>query len=176
MARWIFTMVSLGVFLLFGCAAEPISHISSNPALLNAAKIRRVTVLTFQSPPDDPQAGTHISSLFESFLLQSGLYEIVERERVENFLHRKGWDKSLAMDRETIRQVEEQFGVEGIILGEVSQYNRANLGFTARLVSVKSGLVLWSISQTGGQLIRPLSQVAEETVEQAVKELQAKIR
>lgn len=40
----------------------------------------------------------------------------------------------------------------------------------------KSGLVLWSISQTGGMIFRPLSQVADETVQLAAKELQAKIR
>ena len=176
MARWFLTTVSLGVFLWLGCAAEPISRISLNQALVDDVKIRRVAVLTFESPMDDLQAGTHISQLFEAHLLQTGLYQIVEREGVETFLKRKGWDKSPAMDRETLRQVEEQFGVEGIILGAVSQYYRANLGFTARLVAVKSGLVLWSISQTGGRVVRPLSQVAEETVEQAIKELQAKIR
>ena len=176
MARWFLTTVSLGAFLWLGCAAEPISRISLNQALVDDAKIGRVAVLTFESPMDDLQAGTHISQLFEAHLLQTGLYQIVEREGVKKFLKRKGWDKSLAMDRESLRQVEEQFGVEGIILGSVSQYNRANLGFTARLVSVKSGLVLWSISQTGGRIVRPLSQVAEETVEKAVKDLHTKIR
>ena len=176
MVRWILTTVSLGAFLWVGCAAEPITRVSLNQALLNDAKIRRVTVLTFESPPDDPQAGIHISQLFEAHLLQTGLYQIVEKEGVEKFLQRTGWDKSPMMDRERLRQVEEQFKVDGIILGAVSQYNRANLGFTARLVAVKSGLVLWSISQTGGGIIRPLSQVAEETVARAIEGLQAKIR
>jgi nucleotide-binding universal stress UspA family protein len=79
-------------------------------------------------------------------------------------------------DPDTLRQVREQTQVDAIVLGSVSQYTRANLGFTARLVSLKSGLVLWSISQTGGSVIRPLSQVADETVQLAVKDLQAKIR
>jgi len=42
------------------------------------------------------------------------------------------------------------------------------------MVSVKSGLVLGSISQTGGSIFRPLSQVATETVQVAVQELEAK--
>ena len=58
-------------------------------------------------------------------------------------------------DPDTLRQVREQTQVDAIVLGSVSQYTRANLGFTARLVSLKSGLVLWSISQTGGSVIRP---------------------
>ncbi|MCJ7492739.1 MAG: hypothetical protein MUP68_00680 [Deltaproteobacteria bacterium] len=51
-----------------------------------------------------------------------------------------------------------------------------HLGFTARLVSIKTGLVVWSISQTGGRILRPLGQVAEETVRQAAEDLQSKIR
>ena len=84
--------------------------------------------------------------------------------------------RSPEMDPSTLHQIREQLGIDGIILGSVSQYNRANLGFTARLVSMKSGLVLWSISQTGGRVVRPLSQVADETVQAAVKDLQSKIR
>ena len=66
--------------------------------------------------------------------------------------------------------------MDAIVFGSVSHYNRFNLGFTARLVSIRSGLILWSVAQTGGRIIRPLSQVADETVWAAVEELQAKIR
>ncbi|MFH1758171.1 MAG: hypothetical protein ABH969_08995 [Pseudomonadota bacterium] len=51
-----------------------------------------------------------------------------------------------------------------------------HVGFTDRLVSIKTGLVVWSISQTGGRIFRPLGQVAEETVRLAVEALQSKIR
>jgi TolB-like protein len=84
--------------------------------------------------------------------------------------------KSPEADLAALRQLREQLGIDGIILGSVSQYNRVNLDFTARLVSLKSGLIIWSISQTGGRVVRPLSQVAAETVQAAVKDLQSKIR
>jgi hypothetical protein len=58
----------------------------------------------------------------------------------------------------------------------VSQYGRSNFGFTARLVSTNSGLVLWSVYQTAGRMMRPMSQVADEAVQAAVKDLQVSLR
>ena len=79
-------------------------------------------------------------------------------------------------DPATLKKLGELFQFDGIVFGSVSQYNRFNLGFTARLVSIKSGLIVWSIFQTGGKISRPLSQGADEAVPAAVKELQEKIR
>lgn len=159
-----------------GCAAESVSRTGFDRAFLDQENIKRVAVFTFDSPADDPQAGSHVSKLLEMYLLQTGLYQIAERGPVERALKEKGLDKLSAGDPGTLRLMKEQTQVDGIILGTVSQYSRVSFGFTARLVSIKSGLVLWSISQTGGRLVRPLSQVADESVQAAVKELQTKIR
>jgi curli biogenesis system outer membrane secretion channel CsgG len=173
-ARWALLIVL--IFVLSACAAESVSRTSFNRNLLDQESIKKVAVLNFESPEGDPQAGSHMSKLFEMHLLQTGLYQIAERGPVEKILKERGLDKLSAGDPDTLRQVREQTQVDAIVLGSVSQYTRANLGFTARLVSLKSGLVLWSISQTGGRLVRPLSQAADETVQLAVKDLQEKIR
>jgi len=133
-------------------------------------------VLPFDSPMDDLQAGSHISQLFEMQLIQTGFYQIAERSAVEKAFRDRRLGKSPEADLAALRQLREQLGIDGIILGSVSQYNRVNLGFTARLVSLKSGLIIWSISQTGGRVLRPLSQVAAETVQAAVKDLQSKMQ
>jgi TolB-like protein len=164
------------IFILGGCAAESVTHPGLNRGLLEQENIQKVAVLPFESPMDDLQAGVHISSLFENYLIQSGLYQVAERSSVERILKDKAFMRSPEMDPSTLHQIREKLGIDGVILGSVSQYNRANLGFTARLVSTKSGMVLWSISQTGGRVVRPLSQVADETVQAAVRDLQAKIR
>lgn len=133
-------------------------------------------MLSFESSLDDPQAGSHISKLFETNLLQTGLYQIAERGEIEKILKERGFGTAQAGNQAALRQLGELLQVEGIVFGAVSHYNRFNLGFTARLVSIKSGLILWSISQTGGRIFTPLSQVADETVKEAVLELQAKLR
>jgi hypothetical protein len=174
---YFFGALICSAFLIFsGCAAESVSRTSFDRVFLDQENIKRVSVFTFDSPADDPQAGSHVSKLLEMYLLQTGLYQIAERGPVERILKEKGLDKLSAGDPGTLRLMREETQVDGIILGTVSQYSRANFGFTARLVSLKSGLVLWSVSQTGGRVIRPLSQVADETVQAAVKELQTKIR
>jgi hypothetical protein len=172
--HWV--LVCLTIFIFSGCAAQPISHTSFDRALLKDENIQKVTVVEFESPFDDLQAGSHISKLFEMNLLQTGLYRIAERGETEKFLKERGMATAPVADRTTIRQMGERLQVDGIIFGSVSQYSRFNLAFTARLVSVRSGLILWSISQTGGRVFNPLSQVADEMVRMSVDELQSKIR
>lgn len=166
----------MAFFIFSGCVAETVTRTSLNRNLLQQEDIWRIVVLPFDSPMDDLQAGSHISQLFEMQLIQTGFYQIAERSAVEKAFRDRGLGKSPEADLAALRQLREQLGIDGIILGSVSQYNRVNLGFTARLVSVKSGLVLRAISRTGGRIFTPLSQVADETVKEAVLELQVKLR
>jgi hypothetical protein len=166
----------LAFFIFSGCVAETVTRTSLNRNLLQQEDIWRIVVLPFDSPMDDLQAGSHISQLFEMQLIQTGFYQIAERSAVEKAFRDRRLGKSPEADLAALRQLREQLGIDGIILGSVSQYNRVNLGFTARLVSLKSGLIIWSISQTGGRVLRPLSQVAAETVQAAVKDLQSKMQ
>lgn len=173
-ARWTFSLV-IALFL-GGCAAKIASQMSVDPVQFKKEDIQRVVVLPFQSPSEDPQAGLHISRLFEIYLLQSGIYRIAERGEADKILKEKVWGGKTGVDPKTLQEIGDLLQVDGIIFGLVSQYNRFNLGFTARLVSVKSGLVLWSVSQTGGNVLRPLSQLADETVRAAVAEVRTKVR
>ncbi len=173
-ARWAFGLV-IALFI-GGCAAKIVSQMSVDPVQCKKENIQRVVVLPFESPPDDPQAGLHISKLFEIYLLQTGIYRIAERGGVEKILKEKVGGGKTAVDPKTLQEIGDLLQVDGIVFGLVSQYNRFNLGFTARLVSVKSGLVLWSVSQTGGNVLRPLSQLADETVRAAVAEVKTRVR
>jgi TolB-like protein len=166
----------LALLVFSGCAAETVSRTSLNRDLLAQEKIRRVAVFPFENSIEDPMAGAHISQLFEMHLLQTGLYQIADKSTVEKTY--KNWEPTRppVMDLAVLRQLKEQAGVEGVILGVVSQYSRSNFGFTARLVSTNSGLVLWSVSQTAGRVMRPLSQVADEAVQASVKDLQVNLR
>jgi hypothetical protein len=159
--------------VLIGCAAKPINHASFDAALLKEEKIQRVAVLLFESPLMDMHAGLHISRLFELNLLNSGLYKIIDRGEVEKILGEKGVYTYPVTPSPKLRQVGDLLQVDGIILGSVSQYSRFDLAFTACLISIKSGMVLWSISQTGGGMFTPISEVADNTVRSAVMDLKA---
>lgn len=179
MRRWPRPLLTLAVLLIFaltGCAAQFVTRTSVDRSLAKEETIQRVAVLAFESPPGDLQAGTHISKLFEMNLLRTGLYRIAERGEIEKVFKERGFGLTQPSDKEALRKLGELLQVDAIVFGSVSHYNRFNLGFTARLVSIRSGLILWSVAQTGGRIIRPLSQVADETVWAAVEELQAKMR
>ncbi len=174
--KFLWILACLALFMLGSCAAKFVSRTGFDRAQLQEENIQKVAVFVFESPYIDMHAGTHISRLFEINLQQSGLYKIVERAEIEKVLRERGVTLSPAAPPLSLRQLGDLLKVDGVVFGSVSQYNRFNLGFTARLVSVKSGLVLWSVSQTGGRIFTPLSQVADETVKVAVLELQAKLR
>jgi len=173
---FVWASACLVLFAFCGCAARFATRTSFDRPQLEQENIQKVAVIVFESSYSDMEAGTHISRLFELNLQQSGMYKIVERAEIEKVLRERGAPLSPAAPPLSTRQLGDLLKVDGVVLGSVSQYNRFNLGFTARLVSVKSGLVLWSVSQTGGRFFTPLSQVADETVKEAVLELQAKLR
>ena len=175
-AALILACAFLGLFLCSGCAFRFATQASFDRAQIQEEKIQRIAIFMFDNPPLHLQAGTHISRLFELYLLRTGLYKIAERGEVENILREKGIMISPVGPAGSLQQLGNLLQVDGIILGSVSQYSRTDMAFSARLVSVKSGLVLWSVSETGGNMFLPVSRVAEFTVRLAVADLQAKLR
>jgi curli biogenesis system outer membrane secretion channel CsgG len=174
--RFLAVLTASAALILGGCAAKETSRISLDRSLMAAEKVEKVAVLSFEGPRDDSQAGGHVSRLFEVNLMQTNLYRILEREGVQKVLREKGLLEFSTATPEILRELGDLLRVDAIVLGTVSHYNRFSFAFTARLVSVKTGYVLWSVSQTGGMVVRPLSQVADEAVRAVVQELQAKIR
>jgi hypothetical protein len=166
----------LALFFSSGCAFHYVSQTSLDRAQVQQEKIQRIAVLPFDNPPLNLQAGLHISRVFELYLLQTGLYKIAERGQVENVLRERGIMLSPAGPMVNLQQLGEVLQVDGIVLGSVSQYRRGDMAFTAQLISVKSGLVLWSVSETGGNVFLPVSRVAELAVRSAVGDLQARLR
>jgi len=166
----------LTFFLFSGCAFRYVNQTSLDRAQIQEEKIQKIAVLTFDNPPLNLQAGMHISRLFELYLLRTGLYKIAERGEVERILRERGIMISPAGPVASLQQLGDLLQVDGIILGSVSQYSRRDMAFTARLVSVKSGLVLWSVSETGGNIFLPVSEVARRAVLSAISDLQAGVR
>ena len=172
----LFILACLALFFFNGCAFRYVNQTSLDRAQIQEEKIQRIAVLAFDNPPLNLQAGLHISRLFELYLLRTGLYKMAERGEVESILRERGIMISPAGPMVNLQQLGEVLQVDGIVLGSVSQYYRRDMAFTARLVSVKSGSVLWSVSETGGNVFLPVSSVAERAVRSAVGDLQSRLR
>jgi len=166
----------LALLLSSGCAFRYANQTSLDRTQIQEEKIQRIAILAFDNPPLNMQAGMHISRLFELNLLRTGLYKMAERGEVESILRERGIMIAPAGPLVNLQQLGEVLQVDGIVLGSVSQYSRRDMAFTARLISVKSGLVLWSVSETGGNIFLPVSRVAELAVRSAVGDLQARLR
>jgi hypothetical protein len=170
----IFTCLAL--LLSSGCAFHYVNQTSLDPGQIKEEKVQRIAVLSFDNPPLNLQAGMHISRLFELYLQRTGLYQMAERGEVESILRERGIMISPAGPMVNLQQLREVLQVDGIVVGSVSQYSRRDMSFTARLVSAKSGSVLWSVSETGGNVFLAVSRVADLAVRSAVGDLQTKLR
>ena len=166
----------LVLLLSSGCAFRYLNQTSLDQAQIKEEKPQRIAVFVFDNPPLNIQAGMHISRLFELNLLRTGLYKIAERGEVERALRERGIIISSTWPPVNLKELGDLLQVDGIVLGSVSHYGRTDMAFAARLVSVKSGLVLWSVSETGGNMFLPVSRVAERAVRSAVGDLQAQLR
>ena len=135
--KTLLAFAGLTIFVLSGCAAKFVTRTSFDKPQLQQENIQKVAVFLFESTYIDMQAGSHISRLFELNLQQSGMYQIVERAEIEKVLRERGVPLSPAAPPLSLRQMGDLLKVDGVVFGSVSQYNRFNLGFTARGVSKK---------------------------------------
>ena len=99
-------------------------------------------------------AGEIVADIFTEHLLGTGLYEIISKERINSLLKENNLRPSDLPTLSDWRRIRDLLEVDGIVLGVVSEYgdwrSALNWGgvsvFTARLVDISSGSVLWSVS------------------------------
>ena len=99
-------------------------------------------------------AGQIVADIFAEHLLGSGRYQVVEQGRVASLLQQNDLQPSDLLASPDGRRIRDLLGVDGIVFGVVLEYgdwrSRMNWGgvsiFTARLVDVASGNIVWSIS------------------------------
>jgi PBP1b-binding outer membrane lipoprotein LpoB len=188
-------LIILAVFLLAGCAVGPkqIQTASVSPV---KSDIKKIAVIDFEfdRPEREPinmgqairpkNAGSIMADLFAEKLLATGMYQLVERKQIKKVLDEHGFSMSGLLDNASLEEVGRILEVDGLVLGNVSEY--ADLmcavywgcvvSFSARLIDTKTGLVEWSVS---GQSDMPLcgsGKAAHTSTENAIKELVTKMK
>ncbi|OGR87952.1 MAG: hypothetical protein A3A86_06100 [Elusimicrobia bacterium RIFCSPLOWO2_01_FULL_60_11] len=90
-------------------------------------------------------------------LMATGKFDVVERSRIKKMLEEQHFGLTGAVDAETAQKVGKLIGAQGIMIGSVGEYGRkistdlrggmlSTLSLSARLISVETGLVIWSAS------------------------------
>ena len=151
--------------LLVSCSTFDFRHDNVSVAG-NASMVKRIAVLDFEFSRLErgridrgkieraPNAGEIVADIFTEHLLGTGLYQIIGKRRAQTLIEQSklSWDDLLA--RSDWDQIRDLLGVDAVVLGVVAEFgdwrSSFNWGgvsiFTARLVDLNSGQVMWSAS------------------------------
>jgi len=139
------------LLLLTGCGSGSItkSFLRENASL---GHIQTVAVLPFEGGGDAPR----IREFTMTQVLASGLFDVVDKGRVDNLLQQEAIAAAAPLDAATIRRLGQRLNVQAFILGSVKQDtdSRGSASFTQvtmtlRLVDSETGTLLWQASGRG---------------------------
>jgi len=192
--RLAFGVGSLGVAILWGCAAPAVVFVSPD---YNAQQIKRVTVQGFSDAPGQQGSGAMMSDVFEKYLF-SLHYEIVDPNQVQVDAVITGsvseltdtseqtvlvdipqevttpvYQDVVVQGRHGLRTVNEQIGSQTVETDQSvpeTETLPARVGLSVRMVSAKNGELLWSGSGSAdGMDISSAAEAVASKVTSALK-------
>jgi hypothetical protein len=128
-------------------------------------------------------AGSIMADIFAEHLLGSGLYEVVERRKVVRLMRDFEMDSGDLFAADNIKKMQQFFNIDGLVVGVVTEYGdwrgRRNwggvVGFSARLVQVDSGSLIWAASANRDMAMTNSTAIAHAASQDALKGLIAKL-
>lgn len=134
---------------LQGCGTAKVDTRSFIREDTNLELIQTIGVLPFEGGGRAPR----IRELTITQLLALGIFDVVDKGRVDLFLNQEAITPGSPLDTFTIRRMGESLKIDAILLGSVEEtsQSRGNASFTEytmtlRLIDCKSGLLLWQAS------------------------------
>ena len=126
-------------------------------------------------------AGSILADIFAQHLLGSGLYQVVERGKIDQILRENNIDPDAIFAASNLDKLRQILNVDGIIVGVVMEFgdwrSPINWGgtaiFSARLVDIDTGLVIWATSANLSIAMTNSGSVAHAASDVALKELLA---
>jgi len=189
------TFIMMVFLLLTACASFDVREDNVSVAE-DASEVKRIAILRFDF--DRPEkgriergkierpanAGEIVADIFAGHLLGTGLYQIVGKERIEALLQKNNLSQPDLLAVSDWQQIQDVLGVDAIVIGVVSEYgdwrSRLNWGgvaiFTARLVDIPSGSLIWSISANRNLAMTNAAAATHAGAGLVVQELLAKTR
>ncbi len=136
---------------------KPIEVRSSIRKDVDVASIKKVAVLPFASPPGEFTVGENVSDMLTTEMLMGGYFDVLERSQIQKLLEEQHLGLTGAVDVQTAQKLGKIVGAQGIVIGSVGEYGRkiavglksgmlSTLSLSAKLVSVETGMIVWSAS------------------------------
>lgn len=183
----------MGILLsiLSGCAGT--SVIGYLRPDVTTARIKSMAVIPFDNISGHPDAGKKVVNLLLTELVRAELFEIADMGEVESSLRRLRIRTTAEIDLLKLRDLGEQLNVQVIIVGSIDEYELRQerggaipiVAVNARMLDVKTGDILWTISHThegddwetifGFRRIISLSRLAQIVVSEIVESLEREL-
>jgi curli biogenesis system outer membrane secretion channel CsgG len=104
--------------LALSCAMQSAITVDvQKPAAISLPGVHKIAIADFLGPEG---SGGQIASLVQSGLMQSGFFEIIEREKLVRVLDEQKLGQSGIVNESTAKQVGQMLGVDALIFGEVT--------------------------------------------------------
>lgn len=154
MHKTIWMLILLGwLACLPGCGSGSASR-SFMREDTSMAHIEKVAVLPFENLGGG--AERRIREMTMTQLLASGMFDVVDKGRVDSLLRDEALEPGMPLDEATLRRLGQRLGVQGFILGSVEQTTDARgnavypeIIMTLRLIDSETGVLLWQASGRG---------------------------
>ena len=185
-----FMLTSFMFILISACTSFDISDHSASITESNP-EIKRVAVIDFDFARPEMgrtdrgritrpmNAGSIMADIFAEHLLGSGLYEVVERRKVVRLMRDFEIDSDELFTAENITTMQQALDIDGLVVGVVIEYGdwrgRLNwggvVGFSARLVQVESGSLIWAASANRDMAMTNSTAIAHAASQDALQDL-----
>jgi curli biogenesis system outer membrane secretion channel CsgG len=124
---------------------------------VNLAYIQTIAVMPFENLGAAGAAAQRIRDITITQVLASGLFDVVDRGRVDSMLREEAIEPGAPIDALTLKRMGQRLGVQAFLMGSVEQTSEARTGtavypettLTLRLVDVEAGNVLWQATGRG---------------------------
>lgn len=146
--------------------------------------IKSIAVAPFENLTQFAEAGKILSDLFTTQLTALRRHTIMDRSMVERRLKERNVKLGKTIDRSAAKDIGGVLGADAVLIGSVTEYSYESqpgirqtepaVGFSVRLVDVRSGVILWaaSVSRSSYDVLTlerdPVNRVAQSAVEAAL--------
>ena len=144
-------LIMISFFLSF-CAPvtqnQKTSYFNWNIELQN---IRKIAILPFENYTKNEGLASTIREMVLAEVLSQNIFEVVDFSITDLVVFEEGLEKSLRMDKGTIKRIGNRLGVQALLLGSLTHlediregsYSYPVIGISLRLIDVKSGAIIW---------------------------------
>ena len=113
--------------------------------------IRRIAILPFENYTRNEGLASTIREMVLAEVLAQNIFEVVDFSITDLVIFEEGLEKSLKMDKGTIKRIGNRLGVQALLIGSLTHleeiregsYSYPVIGISLRLIDIKLGAIIW---------------------------------